>query len=154
VDIPRIIEALSSAVEKNGLTAVLILVIAAGAAFVAFWNSKLVKSNQDLVTRLARTANDIKTLATETVARNTVANDNNTASNLKVVASVDRLIDALGSDPKKLCIFAQDPEAVRAELAAHGVFCNIHEVTILLKTMLKERQCNSDSPPGPTSDPT
>lgn len=137
-----IIRALTEAVEKIGLTAVLMLVIAAAAGYVVVWNKKLVSALQQLMG--------------DTIQRNTVAANANTESNLKLATAVSKSHESFasleetiqkfseqwGSDPMKLCRADAIRDRVDAALKENGIICKSHELDILLRQMLKEAKAN------------
>ncbi len=121
-----LINALSAAVEKNGLTAVMILVVICGAGFIAYWNTRLIQG-------VMAATSELRQLSTDTIQRNTVANNDNTASNLKLTSAVNKMVDSWGSDPQKMC---------KADVAAAAAMagCKLGEMEIIMRKWMEKEQ--------------
>ena len=125
----EVIRALTDAVDKVGLVAVLILVIAAAAGYIVYWNRRLV----DKLTEMQ----------TITIDRNTRANADNTQALHGLSTNVKEMAEwmkKMGSDPMGVC-------KVAAVLEAKGVMCTQEQLERAIEiVMRRQRDGGKDAP--------
>lgn len=114
-----IIRAFTEAIDKVGLLAVLIVTIIIGTAYIVHWNRQLV--------------NSMRSLGSDTINRNTVSMNDNTSSNLKLVAAVEKLCEAFDSD-----MVRKTKEEVVEEIAKR-FNCRAAEVEILMREQERKK---------------
>ena len=122
-----VIRALTEAVDKIGLLAVLIISIIVAAIYIVTWNRRLVDS--------------MSNLGKETIQRNTISMNDNTASNLKLVAAVDKLCAAFDSDSIK-----KTKEEI-IEAVSKRFNCRAEEASILIKEHERRKSKEHDIKP-------
>lgn len=109
----ELVVAVKDAIKELGPFAATVAAVLLGAGFVIYWNSRLVNMVIESAGETRRLANQIQSLSSVTIERNTVSQNAATESNLKVCAAVDKNTEATvalaehmkkwGSDPAKLC---------------------------------------------------
>lgn len=108
-DVIRALTEMAQKLGTDGMVVVAAIIVVMFVGFAAYyvvrWNERLV--NQVLLAqdKISNLAAQVQNLATTTIERNTVANNANTESNLKLCNSVEKLVDAFGSDPTNVCKF-------------------------------------------------
>ena len=118
-----IIRALTEAWERIGGMAVLTLAVVIAAAYVVFWNRRLVDS--------------ITTLSVEVIHRNTVASNSNTQSNIELKSEVSRLAEiaeALGSDPTKIVEHLRE---LVAQIKSSGIQCDAKSEMLVIREWVR-----------------